>query len=174
MHRIKGFTLIELLVVIAIIALLMAILIPLLQSAREHGQRAVCMGNLRQLDIAWWTYAEDHDGRIVVIYHRYPEPPSKDVKSWAHKLTWGNSDYEYHVEEGYLWPYIKSGKTYACPATPRSLRLDRGSNVCYRLSNGLRINFGLSTIPNKLEFSNPIYKIKQPGQRMLFFDLGRS
>ena len=170
----RGFTLIELLVVIAVIALLIAILIPVLQSAREKGQRAVCTANLRQLHLAWWSYAEDHDGCIVPIWHHYPQPPSTDRKSWAHKLIWVNSDYEYHVEEGFLWPYIKSRKTYSCPAMPRSLRLDRGSNVCYRLSDSLKINFGLSSISNKLEFSTPIYKIKQPGQRMVFFDLGRS
>jgi len=48
----KGFTLIKLLVVISIIALLMAILIPMLRSARELGQRAVCLSNLKQLTLA--------------------------------------------------------------------------------------------------------------------------
>ncbi len=45
----KGFTLIELLVVIAIIAVLMAILFPALNRAREQGKRTMCMGNLKQL-----------------------------------------------------------------------------------------------------------------------------
>jgi prepilin-type N-terminal cleavage/methylation domain-containing protein len=174
MSKQKGFTLIEVLVVIAIIALLIAILIPLLHSAREKGRRTVCMGNMRQLNLAWWSYAEDHDGRVVVIYNQYPEPPSSDVKSWAHRLTWINSDYECHVEEGYLWPYIKSRKTYACPATPKSLRLFKGSNVCYRVSAGLRIKHDLSSLKDQYKYLTTIYKIEQPGQRMLFFDLGRS
>ena len=53
MCRLRGFTLIELLVVIAIIALLLALLFPVLRSAKEAGQRAVCLNNLRQLTLAW-------------------------------------------------------------------------------------------------------------------------
>jgi len=62
----KGFTLIELLVVIAVIALLIAILIPVLNLAREQAQRAVCLSNLRQLTLAWVLYADDHDGKLVL------------------------------------------------------------------------------------------------------------
>lgn len=64
-HRSKGFTLIELLVVIAIIAILMAILMPTLNRAREQGRRAACLSNLRELTLAWQMYADENDTRIV-------------------------------------------------------------------------------------------------------------
>ncbi|NQT01038.1 MAG: prepilin-type N-terminal cleavage/methylation domain-containing protein, partial [Planctomycetes bacterium] len=51
--RNRGFTLIELLVVIAIIAVLMAILMPSLNRAREQGKRSTCLSNLKQLTLAW-------------------------------------------------------------------------------------------------------------------------
>jgi prepilin-type N-terminal cleavage/methylation domain-containing protein len=65
MRRATAFTLIELLVVIAIIAILMAILMLALQRAREQGQRAACMSNVKQLALAWILYADENDDRVV-------------------------------------------------------------------------------------------------------------
>ena len=60
-----GFTLVELLVVIAVIALLMAILLPALNRAKEQGKRIVCMANLKQLTLAWMAYADNNNGKLV-------------------------------------------------------------------------------------------------------------
>ncbi|MBE6391404.1 MAG: DUF1559 domain-containing protein [Lentisphaerae bacterium] len=63
-HAHKQFTLIELLVVIAIIAILAAILLPALQSARSRGRTAACQGNQRQMGQAIMQYMEDYEGNI--------------------------------------------------------------------------------------------------------------
>jgi prepilin-type N-terminal cleavage/methylation domain-containing protein/prepilin-type processing-associated H-X9-DG protein len=65
MKKKQSFTLIELLVVVAIIAVLVAMLLPALNTARRQGQSVVCQTNLRQLGMIFRFYAEDHNDFIA-------------------------------------------------------------------------------------------------------------
>src|SRR5258708_5817391 len=60
-----GFTLIELLVVIAIIAILAAMLLPVLARAKCKGYAAQCMSNGKQLMLGWRMYADDNRDNLV-------------------------------------------------------------------------------------------------------------
>jgi prepilin-type N-terminal cleavage/methylation domain-containing protein/prepilin-type processing-associated H-X9-DG protein len=120
----RAFTLIELLVVIAMIALLLALLIPAMRSAREQGQRAVCLSNLKQLTLAWTAYAEEHDGKLVRGSPFSRRTRSRGGKS-ASLIGWAgnaflprNSRHRAvllaHPDKGALWPWIKDVDIYRC------------------------------------------------------------
>jgi len=91
-HPCGGFTLIELLVVIAIIALLMAVLLPALNKAREQGKRAVCLNHIKQLQAAWYMYCDENNENV----------PAGDVwYSWSFPLNYsGGPQVAWHE-----WPH---------------------------------------------------------------------
>ena len=100
----RGFTLIELMIVISIVAILIALLLPALRSAREATHRVVCASNLRQTGIGMITYGNDHD-RL----------PNRNIKySYFRIFTQddGDGDLERLVSEGY-----QDGQQRVCPAS---------------------------------------------------------
>jgi prepilin-type N-terminal cleavage/methylation domain-containing protein/prepilin-type processing-associated H-X9-DG protein len=92
---VRGFTLIELLVVIAIIAILVALLLPAVQQAREAARRLQCRSHLKQIGLAVHNYHEAHNA----------VPPQA---TWAPGTTF--SGYSVHAR---LLPYIEQGNLYA-------------------------------------------------------------
>src|SRR5690242_3286136 len=66
LNRLKAFTLVELLVVIGIIAVLISILLPSLNKAREAANRAACLSNLHQIHIMLTMYANSSKGQVCI------------------------------------------------------------------------------------------------------------
>jgi len=118
--RLRGFTLIELLVVIAIITILVAVLVPAMNRAREMGQRAVCLSNLKQLTLAWNLYAEVNDGHLVSgeAFGRAAKGSWRVSDGWvgrAFQTPESRSEIIENPDKGALWPDIRDVDVYRCP-----------------------------------------------------------
>jgi prepilin-type N-terminal cleavage/methylation domain-containing protein/prepilin-type processing-associated H-X9-DG protein len=120
----KAFTLIELLVVIAVIAVLLAILLPSLARVREAGRRAKCMGQMRQIQIAWHAYATDY-GDHIVLGRAYGDnwtaaTVEKHGNPWLGMFSGGVPQRQVGCDtvmrKGALAPYVGNVHTYLCPS----------------------------------------------------------
>jgi prepilin-type N-terminal cleavage/methylation domain-containing protein len=136
--KMAGFTLIELLVVIAVIAVLMAILLPALQVAREQATGIFCVNNLRTLTLAWLLYKDDYDDRMVgghVGEHRnntlvdWVDSPATDDAALEEKKD--------ACERGLLWPYVEEIDVYRCPGDLRKMNPPHWAFRSYSLSGNM-------------------------------------
>lgn len=127
----KGaFTLIELLVVIAIIALLLAIILPALQAAKEQACRVICMTRERGLVEAWRLYAEDNDGWLI---NSDTNVSNAETTYWVEPPTEMTIEGRIEgIKRGGLFPYIESIKFYHCPSDRRIKEPEESQACAYR------------------------------------------
>lgn len=140
-----GFTLVELLVVIGIIALLIAILLPALQKARDAANKIACASNLRQMGVATLMYLNDNRDTFYV-----GQQHGRHMYGWNYQFTpkYANADYKlagFHVwYSQYLGASsqtepsaiaddvrFRTAKVFTCPSQPRQ---DNGAMYDYAMS----------------------------------------
>jgi prepilin-type N-terminal cleavage/methylation domain-containing protein len=158
-ERHTGFTLVELLVVIAIIAVLIGLLLPAVQSAREAGRRITCANNMKQIAIAMHSYA-DSRGRLPVgamtwigeYFGRRDGPgdwyddhgwytqlgPHLEQQAWHDSIRFDVS-FSHTLNDSARRHFIS---TYACPSDGRLKRNEWESQTWARVRGNYVVNFG--------------------------------
>jgi len=165
--RRKGFTLVELLVVIGIIALLIAILMPVLGRAREQANWVKCLSNLRQVGQAFMMYTNNNKGQ-------FPRAGVGDPADWIYWEDAPGSGLPRDINQCPMAPYYGvpvNTEMFVCPSDT----LNRRAGVNYKYSYSS--NYLITRLPPNFnaypgESSNPLRtsEIKNSSHKILLID----
>jgi prepilin-type N-terminal cleavage/methylation domain-containing protein len=149
----SGFTLIELLVVVAIIALLIAILLPTLQRAREQSRATVCLSNVKQLTQSFFLYAEEY-GSIPGGY--WQGQINTDWCGINNDKYQDNPDaWEHPIETSVLYPYISGmDEILECPTGQRE------ANTFFDYTMIIRMAGARTDLPWKMTYPGDMHDVR--------------
>jgi prepilin-type N-terminal cleavage/methylation domain-containing protein/prepilin-type processing-associated H-X9-DG protein len=165
MSRRNAFTLIELLVVIAIIAILMAVLMPALHRAREQGKRAACMGNIKQMALAWNLYADDYDSKIM-NGNTSLGAHNRDGVCWVYWTDNATKDSAIDgIRRGLIHTYAPNFKLYKCPTGIR------GEQVTYAIPDSMNGYYYIPGAQGQIKTLRT--QIRNMTDQIIFLDEGR-
>jgi prepilin-type N-terminal cleavage/methylation domain-containing protein/prepilin-type processing-associated H-X9-DG protein len=163
--RPSAFTLIELLVVIAIIAIISAMLLPVLARGRLSAQRAACENNLRQLGFATEMYLGDNAN----LFFKLCEPLTPAGRQWWFGWLANGTDGQraFDLSSGFFYPYLNGTDVRLCPLLSRATNpqfYPKGTNVIFSYGCNAYLFAGPS---QKLVNANKVFR---PADTALFAD----
>lgn len=162
----RAFTLVELLVVVAVISMLMSITLPALERARKAAYRTDCLSTLRQLTLAWYFYATDHEMRLCspgTLWNDFPGShywvadgpilPFPQINPIANTPQ--------AIKDGVLWPYTNNLDLYKCKDDPTYLL--RSYSIAHTMG-------GEGIYEGVIKPFRTLDEIPRPAEKMVFID----
>lgn len=168
----RGFTLIELLVVIAIIAILAAILLPILARTKLKAEGIYCMNNEKQLLVSWLLYTDDNNGHLVpnvgFAQTAYAEYTTNATWVYGNVSSLPDETNAVYLFNSLLGPYTKNIGIYHCPADPGN---PIGTHRVRSISMNSYMNgVGQDILSNSFTLYQRLSDIKHPSDRFVFLD----
>ena len=178
-----GFTLIELLVVVAIIAILAAIILPVLNRAQQSARNITCINNLRQLQICWHLYLQDFNDVLVpnnsvALVSNTTNVPVGSIStqiSWLPDQDATEEVNPSNIINGLLYPYNSQLGIYHCPSDTSTLETDDGDPLpqlrwrSYNMSQSVNGDPGFSwELYNFIPMWDKMTEIRHPDPSSVF------
>jgi len=167
------FTLIELLVVIAVISVLVAILIPVLQSSKQRARAVLCSSNIKQLTVGMFMYENENRTFPYGFYSTFNPPPGGYLGGYAYdRIGW----WWFHFVEGFYEKSNRKTTVVSCPSKQLSIPRLKNNILCGNYGVNQSICKSSDDIQrNRDEFvGTPLQgsDMPHPGQTLLIVDSG--
>lgn len=170
--RKKAFTLIELLVVMSVMSLLMAMLMPVLVKARQQGQSAMCLSNLRQMGIAATAYTNDNDDYFPMVLITKIDGSLFKLCAWDFTTVYDSG--QIYVEAGLLWEGEMMERIQQCPSFRGAANWAGDPYTGYNynasyIGGSAAVNNG-QVVAGTVVMSSKVSGVKRPGGCAIFGD----
>jgi type II secretory pathway pseudopilin PulG len=157
-NREAGFTFVELLVVLATVAVLAIMVLPTIASTKPSSQAFQCLENLRQLTLGWQMYAQDNSDLLppnCEIGEQPTSPNDPNILPGGKYIQWCPGNLRTttlilvqtnFVQNGLIYPYVKTIAVYKCPA---DVSVTRFGPLSFPRVRSYSMNCWLSPFPGR-------------------------